>query len=143
LIASAADAIPVYGEDPSTMTLVLKPFLITELLAVIDRLVSQRCGRSAPPRARPSFGLGSLVGSLRAHGTCGSIRAPIICARAALAIGPLNCIVIVAPTLTPVAPPLGETATSAVTSELGVGLGLRSPGDGSASLLTSDLVGPI
>jgi hypothetical protein len=32
-----------------------------------------------------SFGLGSLVGSLRAHDTFGSIRAPITCARAALA----------------------------------------------------------
>ena len=32
-----------------------------------------------------SFGLGSLVGSLRAHGTFGSIRAAITCGRAALA----------------------------------------------------------
>jgi CheY-like chemotaxis protein len=38
LIGSAADAAPIYGEDPSTMTLVGKPFVITELLDVLDRL---------------------------------------------------------------------------------------------------------
>jgi hypothetical protein len=34
--------VPVYGEDPSTMTLVTKPFVITELLDVLDRLVPTR-----------------------------------------------------------------------------------------------------
>ena len=47
LVGSAADAVPVYGEDPSTMTLVTKPFVITELLEVLDRLVPTRQPRRA------------------------------------------------------------------------------------------------
>ena len=47
LVGSAADAVPVYGEDPSTMTLVTKPFVITELLEVLDRLVPTRRPRRA------------------------------------------------------------------------------------------------
>jgi DNA-binding response OmpR family regulator len=38
LIEGVADACPIYGENPSTMILVQKPFAITELLDVLDLL---------------------------------------------------------------------------------------------------------
>src|SRR5262245_57691202 len=47
LVGSAADAVPAYGEDPSTMTIVTKPFVITELLDVLDRLIPTRQPRRA------------------------------------------------------------------------------------------------
>jgi DNA-binding response OmpR family regulator len=51
LVGSAADAVPVYGEDPATMTLVTKPFVITDLLEVLDRLAPVR--RRRPAREAP------------------------------------------------------------------------------------------
>lgn len=52
LISSSADALPVYGEDPATMILVRKPFVITDLLAIIrhlaDSAVSAAERRSSP-----------------------------------------------------------------------------------------------
>jgi DNA-binding response OmpR family regulator len=50
LIESAADALPIYGEDPSTMILIQKPFAITELLDVLDLLVPRSHPR--PVRVR-------------------------------------------------------------------------------------------
>ena len=47
LVGSAADAVPVYGEDPSTRTLVTKPFVITELLDVLNRLAPTQRPRRA------------------------------------------------------------------------------------------------
>jgi DNA-binding response OmpR family regulator len=50
LISSPVDALPVYGEDPATMILIRKPFVITDLLAIIRQLA----GPAVSAAERPS-----------------------------------------------------------------------------------------